>query len=54
MFSPFGFSIQEFSYAIFIVKVAFVCGFQHTPLYKMMFFSRFHSSCGYEILLTCT
>jgi hypothetical protein len=53
MFSPFGFSIQEVSYAIFIVK--------KRPLYvnfsimcKMTFFSRFHKSCGYEILLTCT
>jgi hypothetical protein len=35
-------------------KTAFVCEFQHTPLCKMMFFSRFHTSHGYEILLTCT
>jgi hypothetical protein len=45
---------KKFSYAIFIVKTAFVCEFQHTPLRKMIFFSMFHTSCGYEILRTCT
>jgi hypothetical protein len=34
-------------------KMAFVCEF-HTPLQKMIFFSMFHTSCGYEILGTCT
>jgi hypothetical protein len=31
-------------------KIAFVCEFQHTPLWKINFFSMFHTSCGYEIL----
>jgi hypothetical protein len=31
-------------------KTAFVCEFQHTPLWKIIFFSMFHTSCGYEIL----
>jgi hypothetical protein len=54
MFSPFGFSIQEFFiYYFYCQKTAFVCEFQHTPLCKMTFFSRFHKSRGYEILLTC-
>jgi hypothetical protein len=55
MFSPFGFSIQEFFICLFYCqKTAFVCEFQHTPLRKMIFFSMFHNSCGYEILGTCT
>jgi hypothetical protein len=29
--------------------MAFVCEFQHTPLQKMIFFSIFRTSCGYEI-----
>jgi hypothetical protein len=35
-------------------KMAIVCEFQHTPLRKMIFFSMFHTSCGYEILGACT
>jgi hypothetical protein len=36
MFSPFGFSIQEFFICLFYCqKMAFVCEFQHTPLRKM-------------------
>jgi hypothetical protein len=55
MFSPFGFSIQEFFICYFYCqKKAFVCEFQHTPLRKMIFFSMFHTSFGYEILRTCT
>jgi hypothetical protein len=51
MFSPFGFSIQEFYICLFYCqKTAFVCEFQHTPLWKMIFSSMFHTSCGYEIL----
>jgi hypothetical protein len=54
MFSPFGFSIQEFFICYFCCqKMAFVCEFQHTPLRKMIFFSMFHTSCGYEILRAC-
>jgi hypothetical protein len=33
-------------------KIAFVCEFQHIPLQKMIFL--FHTSCGYEIVGTCT
>jgi hypothetical protein len=55
MFSPFGFSIQEFFICLlYCQKTAFVCEFQHTPVRKMIFFSMFHTSCGYEILGTCT
>jgi hypothetical protein len=55
MCTPFGFSVQEFSICFFqCQKTAFVCEFQHTPLCKMMFFSRFHMSRGYEILFICT
>jgi hypothetical protein len=36
MFSPFGFSIQEFFICYFYCsKTAFVCEFQHTPLWKI-------------------
>jgi hypothetical protein len=39
MFLPFGFSIQEFFICYFYCqKTAFVCEFQHTPLWKMIFF----------------
>jgi hypothetical protein len=49
------FQSKNFSYAIFLgQKMAFVCEFQHTPLRKMIFFSMFHTSCGYENLRTCT
>jgi hypothetical protein len=35
MFSPFGFSIQEFFiFYFYCQKTAFVCEFQHTPLGK--------------------
>jgi hypothetical protein len=35
MFSAFGFSIQEFFICYFYCpKTAFVCEFQHTPLWK--------------------
>jgi hypothetical protein len=55
MFSPFGFSIQEFYICLFYCqKTAFLCEFQHTPLQKMIFSSMFHTSCGYEILRICT
>jgi hypothetical protein len=46
----FGFSIQEFFICIFCCqKPAFVCEFQHTPLWKLMIFSRFHTSWGMKI-----
>jgi hypothetical protein len=36
------FQSKNFLYAIFIVKqTAFVCEFQHNPLWKMIFFSMF-------------
>jgi hypothetical protein len=55
MFLPFGFSMQEFFICLFYCqKTAFVCEFQHTPLQKMIFFSLFHTSYGYEILRTYT
>jgi hypothetical protein len=55
MFSLFGFSIQEFFICLFYCqKMVFVCEFQHTPLRKIIFFSMFHTSRGYEILGTCT
>jgi hypothetical protein len=55
MFLSFGFSIQElFIYLFYCQKMAFVYEFQHTPLREMIFFSMFHTSCGYEILGTCT
>jgi hypothetical protein len=42
MFSMFVFSIQEFFICYFYCqKMAFVCEFQHTPLWKLMIFSRF-------------
>jgi hypothetical protein len=40
------FSFKEFFLCLFYCqKTAFVCEFQHTPLCKMMFFSRFHVLC---------
>jgi hypothetical protein len=54
-FHRLDFQSKNFSYALFIVKkTAFVCEFQHTPLWKLMIFSRFHTLCGHEILWTCT
>jgi hypothetical protein len=51
MFLPFGFSIQEFFICYFYCqKMAFVCEFQHNPLWKLMIFSRLHTSYGHEIL----
>jgi hypothetical protein len=47
MFPPFGFSIQEFFICYFYCqKTAFVCENQHTSLWKLMIFSRFHTLCG--------
>jgi hypothetical protein len=44
MFPPFRFLIQEFFICYFYCqKTAFVCEFQHTPLWKIIFFSRFHT-----------
>jgi hypothetical protein len=38
MFLPFGFSIQEFFICYFNCQnTAFVCEFQHTPLWKIFF-----------------
>jgi hypothetical protein len=55
MFLPFGFSIQEFFICLFYCqKTALVLEFQHTPLWKMILSSMFHTSCGFEILGTCT
>jgi hypothetical protein len=43
MFPPFGFSIQEcFICYFYCQKTAFVCEFEHTPLWKLMIFSRPH------------
>jgi hypothetical protein len=51
MFLPFGFLIQEFFICYFYCqKTAFVCEFQHTPLWKLMIFSRFYTSCGYDFV----
>jgi hypothetical protein len=50
MFLLFGFSIQEFFICYFYCqKTAFVCEFQHTPLWKLILFSRFYTLCGHEI-----
>jgi hypothetical protein len=48
------FQYNSFYMSILLQKIAFVCEFQHTPMQKMIFFSIFHTSCGYEILGTCT
>jgi hypothetical protein len=48
MFPPYGFSILEFFICYFYCqKTAFVCEFQHTSLWKLMIFSRFHTFCGH-------
>jgi hypothetical protein len=48
MFSLFGFSMQEFFICYFYCqKMAFVCEFQHTSLWKLKIFSRFHTLCGH-------
>jgi hypothetical protein len=50
----FGFSFQRFLlYLFYCLKMAFVCEFQYIPLCKMIFFSRFHMYCEYEIWWTC-
>jgi hypothetical protein len=55
MFPPFGFSIQEFFMCYFYCqKNAFVCEFQHTPLWKVIFSTTLHNFGEYEILHTCT
>jgi hypothetical protein len=55
MFSPFGFSVQEFFICYFYCqKTAFVCEFLHTPLWKIFFLATFHTFGEYEILHTCT
>jgi hypothetical protein len=44
-FSLFGFSIQQFFVCLFYCpKTAFVCEFQHTPFWKIIFSSMFHTS----------
>jgi hypothetical protein len=48
------FNLRIFHMLFLLSKTAFVCEFQHTPLWKLMIFSRFHISCGHEILWTCT
>jgi hypothetical protein len=53
--SRLDFQFQEFFICYFYCqKTAFVSEFQHTPLWKLMIFSRFHTSCGHEILWTFT
>jgi hypothetical protein len=43
---PFRFSKQQFGRCLFYCqKMAFVCEFQHTPLWEIFFFSMFHTSC---------
>jgi hypothetical protein len=55
MFLQFGFSIQEFFICYFYCqKTAFVCEFQHTPLWKIFFLASLHNFGEYEILHTCT
>jgi hypothetical protein len=48
------FNPRIFIWYFYCQKMAFVCEFQHTPLWKLMFYSRFHTSCGHEILWTYT
>jgi hypothetical protein len=47
-------NFQSKNFLYFGQKTAFVYEFQHTPLWKLMIFSRFHTSYGHEILWTCT
>ena len=51
MFLLFGYSIQNFLICYFYCqKTAFICKFQHTPLWKLMIFSKFcvgMSFCGH-------
>jgi hypothetical protein len=48
MFPPFGFSIQEFFiFYFYCQKTAFVCEIHHTPLWKLMIFSKFYTFCGH-------
>jgi hypothetical protein len=49
------FQYKNFPYVFFIVKKRpLYVNFSITPLCKKTFFSRFHTSRGYEILVTCT
>jgi hypothetical protein len=42
--------IQDFIICYFYCqKTAFVCEFQHTSLWKLMIFSRFHTLCGHVL-----
>jgi hypothetical protein len=54
MFTVWIFNTIFFLYLFYCQKTPFVCEFQHIPLRKMIFFSMFHTYCGYEILETCT
>jgi hypothetical protein len=44
------FQSKNFSYVFYRQNLTFVCEFQHIPLWKLMIFLRFHTSCGHEIL----
>jgi hypothetical protein len=45
------FQYNNFLYALlYCQKTPFVREFQHIPLWKIIFFSIFHTSCGYKIL----
>jgi hypothetical protein len=48
------FQYKNFPYAFFNVKNGLCMWISATHLYKMTFFSRFYTICGYEILLTNT
>ena len=54
MCSPFGFLVYNFWYAFFLVKVQpWFINFS-ISLMENKFFFNVYTSCGYEILLTCT
>jgi hypothetical protein len=38
-----------FLYVLIIVRDSLLCEFQHTSLWKMIFFSMFHTFCEYEM-----
>jgi hypothetical protein len=44
------FNPRIFHMLFLFLKTALVCKIQHTPLWKLMIFSRFHTLCGHEIL----
>jgi hypothetical protein len=46
------FNPRIFHTLFLLSKNGLVCEFQHTPLWKLMIFSRFHTLCGHEILWT--